>query len=1574
MTDPPHATIAIEGYDLLRELGRGAMGVVYLGRDRVLEREVAIKVIGEKSADDAIERFIREARAMARLAHPNVVTVYRAGVVDGEPYLVMELLRGRSLEAVLDGDGPLSAARLLEVALGATRGLAAAHARGIVHRDIKPSNLFETDDGSVKVLDFGIAKVLPASPVVAGDDSVVEAPKLANDTTPDVVAAPAGLSEEAMMAVTFVPGVDAMAATRQAEETPRVTSETRIGGTPLYMAPEVWRQEFADHASDVWSLGATLFTLATGQPPFVGRSIPEIAFKVLTNTASDPLASRRPDLPESLCAIVDRALSKARERRFASASEVLAALDRAVREAERPRALEGSPYPGLRPMASSDHDRFFGRDDDVARVVERLRGEALVVLVGPSGAGKSSLAAAGVAPAVARGALGEFAAWDVVRIAPGRTPLLTLAHAVAQLSGGDGEALAREMRDAPDALARALRTFVQQRGRGVLVLLDQLEEMVTLAERTDRDLVSSALGRMVSLAPTGVRVLATARSDLFDRLATLGTLGGHLGRATELVRPLAGDALRQAIEEPARAAGARFEDPSLIDSIVREVGTGEGALPLVAFAMRAWWERRDKATQTLTVRAWRDVGGVMGALGAYAESIFHALSVGDRNIARIMFQRLCAPDGTRRYSSRGELAATVGDAAGLARVLDALVRGRLLLSEGDTDDAQVTLAHEALSRAWPRMTHWQREGREDRALHERLRVAADVWTAATQSREMLWRGVLLAEVDRWRELYDDTLTPVERAFADASRREQRRGRWRARGIIAAALTAFAALGGFQWRAAGQARDAAVSQLRAVAERNAGRGAEDLAYAWREEDPATSLAYLARAARARGRASASMRRTALAYESRGVARQFECSAPPAVRGDGARVACPTGAAIRVMDVSAGTHRRIECVAGVRRVSIAGRADVVAWLDTAGTLWRQEGMAPPDRWATGLGARPVLALSASGRQAVVFERGLGKLTWIDRAGAGARTLASEVLPVTHDGRLGLVVTEHAVLLAASVSAVATELRRFDATERPLGDTRPVTTLAARARTFAIEDQRLAFVDLEGHIRSLDVDTGIESPCAPVARAVQSLAISRELPTRVAWLSRPAEAPSRVGFVTLDDPACAPSEMPAGPTDGVAFADRGMLALLSSRFALRLLDPVSRQVSGAIGPGLPSGAFEAPIAAVGRTFLLGGGPRGGAIWRGETPWTAPIGPPDTLVRDAYVTTAGDHAVLVDERDRVWIYARPSSAEVPVWRWHDVIDMAAVRRADARADVHVATPGHSVVAVVSAALGAFVLDGLDGRITWRAPQPLARAVDANGRFALLALEDGSGERIDIVSRVRISGALIDGTAPENVAITVDGTAGLVAGVHGPAVWRDLSHAGWPGIPMRAFRELEDVEALAAAGDRVLIAGTRIGVATRGAATLAEAPEAFYASAATSARFDDAGDAWLTDASCHAWRARCDRNDCAVTRVATSDLACALTPVNGGGWIAAGLTQTLALSDRSGAEAGIVALGARRDGTPPVAIAVDDDAITVAGPPADPWLRRIPLPPADATRFAAWVAARTNVVVRADGAREFTD
>ncbi|MEI8254710.1 MAG: hypothetical protein WCJ30_03470, partial [Deltaproteobacteria bacterium] len=612
--------------------------------------------------------------------------------------------------------------------------------------------------------------------------------------------------------------------------------------------------------------------------------------------------------------------------------------------------------------------------------------------------------------------------------------------------------------------------------------------------------------------------------------------------------------------------------------------------------------------------------------------------------------------------------------------------------------------------------------------------------------------------------------------------------------------------------------------------------------------------------------------------------------------------------------------------------------------------------------------------SGAQAVVYERGTGRLTWVDRTGAGARTLATDVLPSDYVGRLRLVVTEHAALLVAIAAQGSIELRRFDATERPLGDARPVSTLAAHARAVAIEDHWLAFVDDDGRVRSLDVDAGVESPCAPVVQAVGSLAISRDLPRRIAWLSRPAEGGPRVGAVSPDDAACAPAELPAGPTDGVAFADQGFVALLSSRFALRLFDPVTRQIGPPVGPSVPAGAFDAPLAASGRTFLLAGGPHGGAIWRGETPWTAVIGPRGTIVREALVTGDGARALLVDERDRVWIYARPSAAAAPSWRWHDVTDADAIRRAAARADVHAVSPGQGVLAVVSAGLGAFVLDGSDGRIAWRASQPLARTVDANGRFALMALEDGSGERVDIVSRVRVSGSLIDGSAPESVAITPDGLAGIAAAASGPSVWRDLSRAGWPTIPTQAFRELEDVEALAADGARVLIAGSRLGVATSGAATLAGAPVAFYASATTSARFDAQGDAWLTDATCRAWRARCDRNDCTVARIAATEPACTLTPVNHGGWIAAGLARTIAVSAYSGAEAGIVALGARREGSAPAAIAIDDDAITVVGPPADPWLQRIPLPPADVSRFSAWVAARTNVVIRADGAHSVSE
>ncbi|HET6922712.1 MAG TPA: serine/threonine-protein kinase, partial [Anaeromyxobacteraceae bacterium] len=196
-------------FELLRELGRGGFGVVYEARDRELGRLVAFKAVrpGNRSVSEMREQWLqREAEAAAQLHHPNIVTLHDAGKSEHGPFLIFELLDGETLAERL-ARGPLPVRQALTVAVEVARGLAHAHASGVVHRDLKPSNVFLTADGGVKVLDFGLAHVFGAS----------------------------GL---------------------------------RGGGTPEYMAPEQWRQEPDDERVDVFALGTILFQCIAGEPPF----------------------------------------------------------------------------------------------------------------------------------------------------------------------------------------------------------------------------------------------------------------------------------------------------------------------------------------------------------------------------------------------------------------------------------------------------------------------------------------------------------------------------------------------------------------------------------------------------------------------------------------------------------------------------------------------------------------------------------------------------------------------------------------------------------------------------------------------------------------------------------------------------------------------------------------------------------------------------------------------------------------------------------------------------------------------------------------------------------------------------------------------------------------------------------------------------------------------------------------------------------------------------------------------------------------------------------------------------------
>jgi eukaryotic-like serine/threonine-protein kinase len=274
----------LDDYTVVSLLGAGGMGEVYRARDARLGRDVAIKVLPGFAASDPerLLRFGQEARAAAALNHPNIVMVYHMGRYRGVPYLVSELLEGETLRDRLGG-GPLAMRAMIDYGTQIARGLAAAHEKGIVHRDLKPENLFITRDGYIKILDFGLARMLQPQPVMAAD-----APTLAIETNPGT-----------------------------------------LMGTPGYMAPEQVRGEPADPRSDLFVFAAILQEMITGKKVFAKGSAAETMTAILRDEPL-PLAELLPVTPPALQRLLLRGLEKDPERRFQSASDMGFALEALV--------------------------------------------------------------------------------------------------------------------------------------------------------------------------------------------------------------------------------------------------------------------------------------------------------------------------------------------------------------------------------------------------------------------------------------------------------------------------------------------------------------------------------------------------------------------------------------------------------------------------------------------------------------------------------------------------------------------------------------------------------------------------------------------------------------------------------------------------------------------------------------------------------------------------------------------------------------------------------------------------------------------------------------------------------------------------------------------------------------------------------------------------------------------------------------------------------------------------------------------------------------------------------------------
>lgn len=791
----------VSHYEIVRLLGQGGMGRVYLARDTKLGRLVAIKLL--HTGGQALSRLLAEAQATARVKHENIVVIHEVGVFEGCPYMVLEYLEGRTLRQIIStgqrGEGRrLLPGLVLDIMVSVVQALVAAHAIGIVHRDLKPENIILLDAGRVKVLDFGIAADL-----------------LDGGTT-------------------------------------------SIAGTRAYMSPEQWRGTAADARSDIWSAGILLHELLAGHHPLAPWS-QERFRRILDGTESIPkLADVAPRFL-AVVDIVDRCLRTAPEDRYGSAKELLEALQACVaRVQDGMLPARDLPFAGLAALQEADANSFFGRERDVTAVLGLLERRSLVAVVGASGSGKSSFVRAGLIPALKRS--GEE--WSTLILRPGRSPISALQEL---LRTDDFEpdfrtqparfgARLREFCGMRGPAQRML-VFVDQFEEIHTLEPDADERMAFL-----RCLLGAA-----DDPSSPARVVIALRSDFLDCGIQDAEWMAHVRAGLFFLPPMSRQSLRLALTEPVARMGFRFEGEEVVEDILTELSRVQEPLPMLQFSAAQLWEARDVERRLLTREAYTNMGGVAGALVSHADAIVAGFSGAEQRLCRAIFLRLVTPERTRAMVYLHEFKALDESVLPVESIVDQLAAARLLIVDTDAEHGtkKVELVHESLITRWPTLSRWLNESAGEVVFLARLRTAAMQWEAQGMASGMLWRDRAAEEARSFYERHLQTsfqelssrLGALEERYLQAVIEYSERARRRRIRIVAGAFAFVCAVAAvvlvlaLRVRSAAQRADeeaARVRQQNAELALQALRGrnvARILAARKHEDDPTLVLAIL-----------------------------------------------------------------------------------------------------------------------------------------------------------------------------------------------------------------------------------------------------------------------------------------------------------------------------------------------------------------------------------------------------------------------------------------------------------------------------------------------------------------------------------------------------------------------------------------------------------------------------------------------------------------------------------------------------------------------------------------------------------